>query len=244
MHLTPDQTRKLRDRDSLDPAARRDNEFAVRNRLKEFLEFVPDANLILDTLPGDQLQKSKKLADVLIAETIVGLLELVGKLTKLQNGSLETMRDIAIASMKVTEDLIKQTEPAEYGCVDEGHRGTSPRITTRHFSVKLSDSLPGLSDSVAGVVVTYEPSDEEVKYIQEVRGHHHQIRRMMEEANRDPNKYEPEEFNKNILPKLKLLKNYHAATVFVGTPVHEVTQEESIKQIDIGEKMVFGEEPK
>jgi hypothetical protein len=82
MHLTEDQKKKLISRDSRDltPAERRDNEFAVRNRLKEFLEFVSDANLILECLPKDQLRKNKKLVDVLNDGTVQGIFDLTEKL--------------------------------------------------------------------------------------------------------------------------------------------------------------------
>jgi hypothetical protein len=85
MHLTEDQKKKLIARESRDltPAERRDNEFAIRNRLKEFLEFLPDAILIIEGLPKDQLTKNKKLAGVLNDRTIQDLFILTEKLLDL-----------------------------------------------------------------------------------------------------------------------------------------------------------------
>ena len=86
MHLTDDQKERMVNRDRegyLTPIERSENEFAVRNRLKEFLEFIPDAILILDKLPKDQLTKNKKLADVLNDGTVQGLFDLTEKLLDL-----------------------------------------------------------------------------------------------------------------------------------------------------------------
>jgi hypothetical protein len=83
MYLTKDQRNKLLEREKISPIERRDNEFAVRNKLKDFLEFVPDANLILSNLPKDQLKKNAKLANVLIDLTTYGLFDLVFQLLNL-----------------------------------------------------------------------------------------------------------------------------------------------------------------
>jgi hypothetical protein len=83
MQLTEDQRNKLLKREELSPTERRDNEFAVRNKLKEFLEFVPDVNLILSNLPKDQLKKNAKLTNVLNDQTTYGLFDLVFQLLNL-----------------------------------------------------------------------------------------------------------------------------------------------------------------
>ena len=83
MRLTEDQRNKLLKREELSPTERRDNEFAVRNKLKEFLKFVPDANLILSNLPKDQLKKNTKLTNVLNDQTTYGLFDLVFQLLNL-----------------------------------------------------------------------------------------------------------------------------------------------------------------
>jgi len=83
MQLTEDQRNKVLKREGLSPIERRDNEFAVRNKLKEFLEFVPDANLILSNLPKDQLKKNAKLANVLNDQTTYGLFDIVFQLLNL-----------------------------------------------------------------------------------------------------------------------------------------------------------------
>lgn len=83
MYLTKDQRNKLLEREKISPIERRDNEFAVRNKLKDFLEFVPDANLILSNLPKDQLKKNAKLANVLNDLTTYGLFDLVFQLLNL-----------------------------------------------------------------------------------------------------------------------------------------------------------------
>ena len=83
MQLTKDQRNKLLKREELSPTERRDNEFAVRNKLKEFLEFVPDANLIFGNLPKDQLKKNTKLTNVLHDKTTYGLFDLVFQLLNL-----------------------------------------------------------------------------------------------------------------------------------------------------------------
>ena len=77
MRLTTDQINKLSDRDNLDPKVRRDNEFALRGKLKDFLEFMGDANYIFDHLPREQLQKNDKLAELLTDYTLQESLELV-----------------------------------------------------------------------------------------------------------------------------------------------------------------------
>lgn len=77
MRLTPDQINKLGDRNNLEPKPRRDNEFAVRNRLKEFLEFIGDANYIINHLPREQLRKSSKLNELLTDYTVQEAFELV-----------------------------------------------------------------------------------------------------------------------------------------------------------------------
>jgi hypothetical protein len=85
MHLTEDQRKKLVDRESRDftPTERRNNEFAIRNRLKEFLEFLPDAILIIEKLPKEQLRKNKKLVDVINDKTVQGLFDLTENLLDL-----------------------------------------------------------------------------------------------------------------------------------------------------------------
>lgn len=74
---------RLLDRQAYDAIVRRDNEFAVRRRLISFLEFVPDANLILDNLPRTQLKNNKKLETCLNDSTVDGLLSLILKLLDL-----------------------------------------------------------------------------------------------------------------------------------------------------------------
>jgi hypothetical protein len=236
MHLTEDQITKLKGRQDIPAAARRDNEFAVRNRLKEFLEFVPDANLILGILPADQLQKSSKLTEVLNQKTIIGLLDLVGKLADMLT-SVDTTRDTATAAMKLTEKLIEHTAPAEWDYVDEEHRGKSPVITTRRFKVKLSDQLPGLSDSIAYLTATYEPDNREIEYIRSIRGHIRQIKTVAKEASKDHHLYTPDEFNKNVLPKLKTLKKFNVTTSIVGTPERDISKEEAIEQLKEAERI-------
>lgn len=88
MQLTEDQRNKLLKRDELSTTERRDNEFAIRNKLKEFLEFVPDANLILSNLPGDQLKKNSRLAVVLNDQTTYGLFDLLFQLLNLLDFSV------------------------------------------------------------------------------------------------------------------------------------------------------------
>lgn len=88
MQLTEDQRNKLLKRDELSPTERRDNEFTIRNKLKEFLEFVPDANLILSNLPGDQLKKNSKLAAVLNDQTTYGLFDFLFQLLNLLDFSV------------------------------------------------------------------------------------------------------------------------------------------------------------
>jgi hypothetical protein len=83
MRLKPNQIDKLSNRESFTPEQRRDNEFAVRNRLKEFLEFLGDANFIIDHLPHDQLLKSTKLKPVLNDYTVQESFELVLSLLEL-----------------------------------------------------------------------------------------------------------------------------------------------------------------
>lgn len=83
MYLTEDQRNKLLKREELTPTERRDNEFAVRNKLKDFLEFVSDANLILSNLPKEQLKKNAKLADVLNDQTTYGLFDIIFQLLNL-----------------------------------------------------------------------------------------------------------------------------------------------------------------
>lgn len=77
MKLNDDQRTKLINREQLSEAfdvrKRRENEFAVRNRLKSFLEFIPDACIILDNLPRDQLKNNEKLAECLNDDAIKGL---------------------------------------------------------------------------------------------------------------------------------------------------------------------------
>ena len=85
MNLTEGQRSRLMKREELSPTDRRDNEFAIRNRLQQFLEFVPDANLILFNLPKDQLRKNSKLAGVLNDETVYGLLDMVFLLLNILN---------------------------------------------------------------------------------------------------------------------------------------------------------------
>lgn len=85
MKLSKDQKDKLLNRNNLDAKVRRDNEFAVRERLRSFLEFIPDANSILYNLPTSQLQKSNVLKDVLNEWTIYGLFDLLFQLLNLLN---------------------------------------------------------------------------------------------------------------------------------------------------------------
>ena len=87
MKLKEAQRNKVVHRDEMskhfDAKNRRDNEFAVRNHLISFLEFVPDANLILDKLPRNQLRNNEKLGKNLSDETINALFQLILKLLDL-----------------------------------------------------------------------------------------------------------------------------------------------------------------
>jgi hypothetical protein len=87
MRLNEVQRGRLVDREVLskdfDIRKRRENEFAVRNHLKSFLEFIPDANLILDKLPRDQLKNSEKLGKYLNDDSINALFQLILKLLDL-----------------------------------------------------------------------------------------------------------------------------------------------------------------
>jgi len=83
MRLTEDQRNKLMNRETISPIERRDNEFAVRHKLKDFLEFIPDANLILGNIPQDRLKKNTKLANVLNDQTTYGLFDLLFQLLNL-----------------------------------------------------------------------------------------------------------------------------------------------------------------
>jgi hypothetical protein len=77
MKLNDDQRTKLINREQLsevfDVRKRRENEFAIRNHLKSFLEFIPDACIILDKLPREQLKNNEKLAKYLNDEAVKGL---------------------------------------------------------------------------------------------------------------------------------------------------------------------------
>jgi len=83
MKLSEDQKDKLLNRNDLDAKARRDNDFAIRDRLRSFLEFVPDANSIIYNLPKSQLRKSKTLKDVLNERTIYQLFDLLFQMLNL-----------------------------------------------------------------------------------------------------------------------------------------------------------------
>lgn len=83
MKLSEDQKHKLLNRSTLDPKVRRDNEYAVRNRLSSFLEFISDANSIIYNLPKNQLRKSTELKKVMNERTIYGLFDLLFQLLNL-----------------------------------------------------------------------------------------------------------------------------------------------------------------
>jgi len=87
MKLNEDQRTKLINREQLSEAfdirKRRENEFAVRNHLKSFLEFIPDACIILDKLPRDQLKQNAKLEKYLNDEAVKGLFLLTLKMLDL-----------------------------------------------------------------------------------------------------------------------------------------------------------------
>jgi len=65
MHLKPDQIEALCDREKLKPQQRRDFDFTFRRRLISFLEFIAEANDIIECLPRDQLKKNKKIKKAL-----------------------------------------------------------------------------------------------------------------------------------------------------------------------------------
>jgi hypothetical protein len=241
MRLNEFRKKNLLGRDGLEAGERRDNEFAARKQLNDFLEFVPDANLILDNLPADQLKKSSKLSPRLNNLTLIEELQkLIEGLARLMPEDVD-LRPAAVSSMRLTEALIKQTSPAEWEFVDKEHPGRSPAITTRHFTVKLSDSLPGLSESIASITATYEPSANEIEYIRHVRAHCNRIKDLMRDANKDPQVYSPQEFNASILPRLKTLKNFKTNTVLIGTPKDDISKEEALEQFETAEKMIRGE---
>ena len=76
MHLKPDQIEALCDREKLKPQQRRDFDFTFRRRLISFLEFIAEANDIIECLPRDQLKKNKKIKKVL-SEPVVKSIETV-----------------------------------------------------------------------------------------------------------------------------------------------------------------------
>ena len=119
MHLTEDQKKKLKNRSNLTTIERRDNEFAVRNRMREFLKFIPDANFILESLPRDQLNKNKKLTDVMNDRTIQGLLELTEKLLDLLDympvqGSPGKPYVTKILSEKLGDVIVRQATELDF----------------------------------------------------------------------------------------------------------------------------------
>ena len=71
MRLKNDQIAALRERDNLKPQQRRDFDYTFRSRLLSFLEFIGDANDIIEWLPRDQLKRNKKIKEKL-SDYVIG----------------------------------------------------------------------------------------------------------------------------------------------------------------------------
>jgi hypothetical protein len=117
-----------------DGGKRRENEFAIRNHLKSFLEFIPDANLILDKLPRDQLKKSEKLGKYLNDDSINALFQLILKLLDLLDympiqGSLRRQYVAKIVS-EIPGDVISRRA---------NEQDLARNISLQNFAAQLAD---------------------------------------------------------------------------------------------------------
>jgi hypothetical protein len=195
----------------------------------------------------------------ILKSELEGIEELSHLLEDLPDSYLEKIdfTKTAIAAMELTEKLVKRLDPAypspiakdidgnEYDISEGGPWKMVGRRVIRHFKIDMSDQLPGLTEALAGVEVSYEPFQEEVALLHRLTEHQMTIKRIRDESANDPHIYGAKAFNEAILPKLKTRgQNFDAKTTFViGDHQRDVTDEESIEQFTKIEEAVLGIEP-
>ena len=127
---------------------------------------------------------------------------------------------------KLTEKVVTVLGPSPFAAKDENGK----YHVHRHFRVDLSNKLSGLTQSMVGVDVVYEPSDEEVEFFRKLVGHITQLEETYRLNERPNEVFTSEELDKKVASIVKG-RPYTANVVsVVGTPT-----EETAKRLSAGE---------
>lgn len=126
------------------------------------------------------------------------------------------VRKAAICSMKMVDILVERLDPAfispiikdkdgkecDYRDHHEGARHVGSRII-RRFKVDMKSYLPGITEGMATIKVSYEPTKEEIELIHQIGEHQYNIERIRNESERPGRTYSSKEFLESLKPKLE-----------------------------------------
>lgn len=113
---------------------------------------------------------------------------------------------------KLTEKVVAVLGPSPIAAADEKGK----HHVFRHFKVDLSNRLSGLTKSMVGVDVVYEPSDEEVKFFRELEDHITELEATYQRNERPSGVFTSEELEQKIASIVKR-RPYTANVVSVAT---------------------------
>ncbi|MGD0953112.1 MAG: hypothetical protein ABR985_12095 [Methanotrichaceae archaeon] len=113
---------------------------------------------------------------------------------------------------KLTEKVVAALGPSPFAAADENGK----HHVHRHFKVDLSNKLSGLTKSTVGIELVYEPTDEEVKFFQELTNHSTELEATYQRNERPSGVFTSEELDKKIASIVKG-RPYTANVVSVAT---------------------------
>lgn len=162
----------------------------------------------------------------------------------------------AIRAMKLTEELVERLEPAFVSPIikdDDGNEGDyqSPRKDGKHrqrvgskiirrYKVNAKSYLRGLTDGTAIIKVSYEPSKEEIDFLNRLNDHQSKLDGFRAKSERDSQVFSYKEFTKNILPQLERRgKNLEVKLEYAfGNPKDGISSIKTIEELKKIEEMV------
>jgi len=156
----------------------------------------------------------------------------------------------AIHAMKLTEELVERLEPAFVFPIikdDDGNESDyqSPRKDNKHrqrvgsriirrYKVNVKSYLRGLTDETAMIRVSYEPSKEEIDFLNQLTDHQSRLDGIRVKSERNSQVFSYKEFNENILPHLKSRgKNFEVKLDYAfGKPKDEISSSKTIENLN------------
>jgi hypothetical protein len=162
----------------------------------------------------------------------------------------------AIRAMKLTEELVERLDPAfispkmkdenrnendcQYPRKDDKHRQRVGSRIIRRYKVDAKNYLRGLADGIATIRVSYEPSKEEIDFLNHLNNHQSKIDGIREKSERNSQVFSYKEFTEYTLPQLKKRgKNLEVKLEYAsGIPKNDVSSRKTSEKIKKIEEIV------